>query len=136
MVDVPGAKPEVGEHVKTLLTTPGRLEFRAIPKRYAFGPEHPPVHDEKDGYMFTAIDAPQKPPVSAAEVLAVSSVLATSADLEPDSRVLDQPGQPTAVTFGFKKAAAAKLEQFERAAPQLLPGDRIGREDADVPDHQ
>lgn len=97
------------EYLRALLTTPGRLEFRTVPSRYA-SHAHPPKWEPGAGGGAWAFQDANGRAVSTARVLAESQVLATSKDVGPES-------EPRYVAFEavpveFTPAASQKMKAF------------------------
>ncbi|MGD0114317.1 MAG: protein translocase subunit SecD [Armatimonadota bacterium] len=113
IVELPGVKDP--EKAKAMISKTAVLEFRGIPRKYAYGDKGPQITkvDGRDVYTFT--DAGNKE-VPTSQVIDQSPIVATGRKLEPSySRVVSVPGQPTAVTFKLKGDAAKAFEDFTRA---------------------
>jgi preprotein translocase subunit SecD len=92
------------------LVITGLLQFRAVPRKYAFGDEHrPQVSANGEVTGFTVADAV----VPVEQVLAESPVIATSRDLEPNSRVLS--ATHVQVSFELVGAGRDRFREYTRA---------------------
>jgi len=95
------------ERLVEVAASTGLLEFRAIPRAYAFAGEHSPeFSDTGEVTGFTAGDRT----VPVEQVLAESPVIATSRDLKPNSRVLSTPH--VQVSFEFVGAARDRFRDY------------------------
>jgi len=119
IVELPGIKDP--EKAKQMIQKTAVLEFRAIPRRYAYGSREegakggPAVTEVNGKQVFTFTDASGKE-VPTSQVIDQSPVIATGRDLKPgSSRVLSVPGQKTQVAFALQGKAATDFENFTRA---------------------
>jgi len=119
IVELPGVKDP--EKAKAMISKTAVLQFRGVPRRYAYGHEEegqkggPRITkvDGRDVYTFTDVGNKE---VQTSQVIDQSPIVATGRDLQPGySRVVSVPGQPTAVTFKLIGKAAKAFEDFTRA---------------------
>jgi protein-export membrane protein SecD len=114
IVELPGIKDP--EKAKEMIKKTAVLEFRAVPRKYAYGDKGPVVTkvEGKEVYSFTD---PSNKEVPTSQVIDQSPIIATGRDLQPGySRVVSVPGQPTAVTFALVGKARKDFENFTRGS--------------------
>jgi protein-export membrane protein SecD len=113
IVELPGIKDP--EKAKEMIRRTAILEFRAIPRKYAYGDKAPEVTKIEGKPVYSFAD-PTGKEMPTAQVVDESPVIASGRDLKPgSSRVVSVPGQPTAVTFALRGAARKAFETFTRA---------------------
>ncbi|MFB3880191.1 MAG: protein translocase subunit SecD [Armatimonadota bacterium] len=112
IVELPGIKDP--ERAKEFIRQTAILEFRQIPRKYAFGDRRPAESKVAGRVEFTFTD-PSGKEVPTGQVIDESPVIVTGRDLLPKSEVEAVAGQPTAVTFQLKSDAARKFEEFTRS---------------------
>jgi len=113
VVELPGVKDP--EKAKELIQQTAVLEFRHVPRKYAFGEEHAPERSEVAGKVVYTFTDPTGKTVATEKVIDESPVIATGVDLKPNSKVLSVAGQPTSVSFDLQGQAARNFEEFTRA---------------------
>jgi protein-export membrane protein SecD len=116
VVELPGVKDP--EKAKELIKQTAVLEFRHVPRKYAFGgdPETgrgPEVTEVAGERVFTFRD-PTGKEVPTEKVIDESPVIATGQSLKANSRVIAVAGRQTAVTFELEGEAADVFENFTR----------------------
>lgn len=112
IVELPGMRDP--EQAKNMIRQTAVLEFRHIPRKYAFGDRGPEVSTVDGREVFTFVD-PTGNKVPTSEVIDESPVIVTGRDLKPEaSRVMSVPGQPTAVGFELQGEARNVFEDFTR----------------------
>ena len=112
IVELPGMRDP--EQAKNMIRQTAVLEFRHIPRKYAFGDRGPEVSTVDGREVFTFVD-PTGNKVLTSEVIDESPVIVTGRDLKPEaSRVMSVPGQPTAVGFELQGEARNVFEDFTR----------------------
>ena len=112
IVELPGVKDP--EKAKAMISRTAVLEFRGVPRKYAYGDKGPHATKVDGRDVFTFTDASNQE-VPTAQVIDQSPMVATGRDLVAGySRVVSVPGQPTAVTFKLKGQAAKAFEEFTR----------------------
>ncbi len=107
IVELPGVKDP--ERAKQQLQKTAVLEFRDIPRKYAFGDHRPEYSSDGKVIGFTLGDELIPPD----EVLDESPVIATGANLKPNSRV--QQTTKVQVTFELTGAARDRFREYTRA---------------------
>jgi protein-export membrane protein SecD len=112
IVELPGIRDP--EKAKEFIRQTAVLEFRQIPKKYAFGDRRPGESKVAGRVEFTFTD-PSGKEVATSQVIDESPVIVTGRDLLPKSRVEAVAGRPTAVSFQLKSDAAQTFEQFTRS---------------------
>jgi preprotein translocase subunit SecD len=113
IVELPGIRDP--EKAKEMIRKTAILQFRGIPRRYAYG-EKAPVESKVEGRPVYTFTDPTGKEVPTSQVIDQSPVIASGRDLKPSaSRVVSVPGRPTAVTFALKGQAAKDFENFTRA---------------------
>jgi len=112
IVELPGVKDP--KKAQDIVKQTAVLEFRWVPKRYAYG-ERGPESPEKTGKGYVFKDESGNE-YSQEKVLDESQVVTTGKHLKPNSsRVLTAVGQDTQVSFELEgKQARADLEKFTR----------------------
>jgi len=112
IVELPGIKDP--EKAKEMIKKTAVLQFRAVPRKYAYGDKGPAVTKVEGQDVYTFADAASKE-VPTSKVIDESPIVATGRDLKPgSSRVVSVPGQPTAVTFSLVGNARKDFENFTR----------------------
>ncbi|MBN1461228.1 MAG: protein translocase subunit SecD [Armatimonadetes bacterium] len=117
VVELPGVKDP--ERAKQLIKQTAVLEFRHIPRKYAYGEGSEDargmeVSEVAGKRVFTFRD-PTGKEVPTAQVIDESPVIATGEDLKPESsRVYSIAGRPTAVGFELQGEGAKRFEDFTR----------------------
>ena len=110
IVELPGVKDP--EKAKDLIRKTAVLELRHIPKKYAWGKRGPAVSAVRGRDVFTFTD-PSGNETPTEQVIDESPVIVTGRDLRPNSsRVVTQPGFPTAVRFELDQGPGR--EEFEK----------------------
>lgn len=115
IVELPGVRDP--EKAKEMIRKTAVLEFRAVPRKYAYGERQPTItkiegQGGRDVYTFTD---PAGKEVLTSEVIDQSPVIASGRDLKAgSSRVVSVPGNPTAVTFSLLGEARKTFEDFTR----------------------
>jgi len=113
IVELPGVKDP--EKAKAMISKTAVLEFRGIPRKYAYGEKGPQITKVDGREVYTFTDAGNKE-IPTSQVIDQSPIVATGRDLKAgSSRVVSVPGQPTAVTFALRGNAAKAFEDFTRA---------------------
>jgi preprotein translocase subunit SecD len=113
VVDIPSGRRDTQTitALKSLLTSPGQLEFLAIPHEY--GHDHAgPAVTRVDGRQVFTFTRPDGREVPTDVVIARSQRLVTSSDFERDALVISRPGQPTGVSFRLKESARPAFREF------------------------
>jgi protein-export membrane protein SecD len=109
IVELPGEKNP--KKAQEIVKETAVLEFRWVPKKYAYG-KHGPEQEPGRDYVFTDETGKE---ASAEKVLDESPVIVTGKDLKPNSsEVKTYVGQPTAVTFVLQGKARDTLKDFSR----------------------
>lgn len=112
IVELPGVKDP--EKAKELIRKTAVLEFRAIPRKYAYGDKGPDETKVDGRPVFTFTDAAGHE-VPTSRVIDESPVIASGRELKAgSSRVVSVAGHPTAVTFELKGEARQRFEDFTR----------------------
>jgi protein-export membrane protein SecD len=111
IVELPGVKDP--ETAKAMIKSTALLEFRAIPRKYAYGDKRPEETKVEGRPVYTFRDAAGKE-VPTRQVVDESPIVATGRDLRPNSRVISVPGQKTQVTFDLIGDARKVFEDFTR----------------------
>lgn len=112
IVELPGVRDP--EQAKELIRQTAVLEFRHVPRKYAFGDRGPEITTVMGQHRFTFRD-PAGQEVPTGQVIDESPVIVTGRDLRPDSaRVMSRPGRGAAVTFRLEQDAARVFEDFTR----------------------
>lgn len=111
VVELPGVKDP--EQAKELISRTAVLEFRHIPKKYAFGERAPHRDSVADREVLTFYD-PTGDEVPTSQVVEESPVIVTGRNLVPNSRVDSVAGRGTVVTFEFQGEGRKKFEDFTR----------------------
>jgi len=112
VVELPGMRDP--EQAKNMIRQTAVLEWRHVPRKYAFGERGPEVSTVDDREVFTFVD-PAGNEVPTSDVIDESPVIVTGRDLKPESsRVISMPGQPTAVSFDLPGEAGEVFEDFTR----------------------
>ncbi len=112
IVELPGVR-DPGK-AKELVKQTATLEFRHVPRKYAFGDRDPDTSTVADRRVFTFWDQKNEE-VPTSQVIDESPVIVTGRGLKPNSaRVESIPGQVTAVTFKLVGEAADDFEDFTR----------------------
>ena len=113
IVELPGVKDP--DKAKDLIRKTAVLEFRHIPKKYAWGDRGPGVSTVRDREVFTFSD-PGGNEVATAQVIDESPIIVSGRDLKPNSsRVVSVPGYPTAVRFELDQGPGRQeFEKFTR----------------------
>lgn len=99
VIEIPGVKDP--DRAQELISKTAVLEFRAIPRRYAYGEERPPESDKVGGrevYRFRDRRGNEAP---LRKVLDESDLVVTGADLKPNSDVSYGADMDPAVSFEF-----------------------------------
>jgi len=110
IVELPGIKDP--EKAKDLIRKTAVLEFRHIPKKYAWGDHRPTMSTVRGREVLTFTD-PSGNETPTEQVIDESPVIVTGRDLRPNSsRVVSQPGFPTAVRFELDQGPGR--EEFEK----------------------
>jgi len=112
VVELPGVKDP--EKAKEMIRKTAVLEFRDVPRKYAYGERGPEVSEVPGGETFTFHD-PTGKEVPTSQVIDESPVIVTGRDLKAVSRVVSVPGLPTAVTFSLQGKARKDFEDYTRA---------------------
>lgn len=113
IVELPGMRDP--EQAKNMIRQTAVLEFRHIPRKYAFGERGPEVSTVDGREVFTFVD-PLGNEVPTSEVIDESPVIVTGRDLKPGtSRVISMGGQPVAVSFELPGEAGQIFEDFTRS---------------------
>jgi protein-export membrane protein SecD len=108
IVELPGIKDP--EAAKARLQTTAMLEFRDVPRKYAFGEEHKPEYSsngEVSGFTLGSEVVP------AANVIGESPVIASGTNLRPNSTV--KSTTHVQVTFELVGAARDRFREYTRA---------------------
>ena len=112
IVELPGIKDP--EKAKEMIKKTAVLQFRGVPRKYAYGDKGPAVTKVEGQDVYTFADAASKE-VPTSKVIDESPIVATGRDLKPgSSKVVSVPGQPTAVTFSLVGNARKDFENFTR----------------------
>lgn len=113
IVELPGIKDP--EKAKDLIRKTAVLEFRHVPKKYAWGDRKPTISTVRGREVFTFTD-PSGNETPTEQVIDESPVIVTGRDLRPNSsRVITQPGFPTAVRFELEQGPGRQeFEKFTR----------------------
>jgi len=111
IVELPGVKDP--ETAKTMIKKTAMLEFRAVPRQYAYGDKRPQESKDGNRIVYTFEDAAGRE-VPTRRVVDESPIIATGRDLKPNSRVQTVPGNPTQVTFELIGDARKVFEDFTR----------------------
>jgi protein-export membrane protein SecD len=112
IVELPGIKDP--EKAKEMIKKTAVLQFRAVPRKYAYGDKGPDVTkvDGRDVFTFSEASGKEAP---VSQVIDQSPIVATGRDLQPgSSRVISVPGQQTQVTFALQGDARKDMETFTR----------------------
>jgi preprotein translocase subunit SecD len=112
IVELPGVKDP--ESAKEMIRQTARLEFRHIPREYAFGdhrPEETPTAGGTSSFTFSNVAGDVVP---TKDVIEMSRVIVTGRSLKANSRVIAQPGQKIQVSFELEGSARDEFERFTR----------------------
>ncbi len=108
IVELPGVKDP--ERARQQLQKTAVLEFRAIPRKYAYGNNHPPEYSSDGKVIGFTLGDQLIPPE---KVLDESPIIATGRDLKPNSRV--QQTTKVQVTFELTGQARNAFRDYTRA---------------------
>jgi preprotein translocase subunit SecD len=114
VVELPGVKDP--ERAKEMMRKTAVLEFRWVPRRYAYDERGPKTTEVRGQPVYSFTDDLTRKEVPTAQVIDESPVVVWGRDLRPNySRVIAVPGQETAVSFALQGEAPKQFEEFTRS---------------------